>query len=186
MQRIAILFLVAGLAALCTTGGFFAYIGAMGLHWALLFIYTALVGAVGLGMLWFAHLLWHTKHPRASGEYWPLGSLVGGLYFLWKGPATETEWHGTLVHEAFHRFEHVVDGVVELEREFRQKRMDSGIAWFYHYAGGRNWSGSFEVLTQGYQAMTFATDSPETEERDPAVQPDPEHEAFVLGVLATL
>lgn len=120
-----------------------------------------------------------------SGLYLP---LFGGLFMLSRGRANDALWHGMLLHELFHRFEHVVVGLKSVEKAFHEDRERRVVEWFHSYCGyDGNPSGLLEVLSVAYQAMTHGRQVPQSDDvLDPELQPDREHRDFVLGVLAGL
>ena len=144
-------------------------------------VLALVAGAGGAWLMRSSYRAWQEMGSEIFGAYYPVGA---GLFSLSPGTASRQDWHGLLVHELFHRFEHVVHGLKSAEYDFRAGRGGkSKHAWFHWYAGSRSLTG-LEVLTQAYQAMTFGISSPDTKQLDPDLQPDPEHQAFVLGVLA--
>lgn len=147
-------------------------------------VVLALIGIVaGAVLLRMFYRIWQALNDEILGAYWPFG---GGLFSVSRGAARQEEWYGLLVHELFHRFEHVIGSLKPTEQEFRTRRGGrKKDAWFHPYAASKNIT-SYEVLTQAYQAMTFGVRCPESNQFDPDLQPDPEHQAFVLGILACL
>lgn len=119
-----------------------------------------------------------------GGSYLPLPGGFGGILCVDEpvGEGHEDQWRAAALHELVHRFEHVMDEIGDLERNFYEYRGGD----FFHeycrkkYAFGNRW----EILSVGYEYLVFGNVNMLNGSINYAM--DDEHESFVYRVLGRI
>lgn len=127
------------------------------------------------------------------GYYWDRGWTTPSVIALSDRGGERAGMVGCALHELGHRMEYTVPRIVEMERLFYQRRTAGeepewlGPGYEEHELTrrdrfvdpymGKEYGSAYEILTMGLEGLFFGTCD---------LSKDPEFEAFILGVLATL